>query len=979
MAAAVRPGSRAFRSGLGVWPLALVCLAAAANGGLASAQNRSSGPEAWLSLAVPGGTAGLLAAAGLEPTRPRTTALLDIIHVIYETPPGEEPEVEARRTHLLAYLATLAREQPAPAPQRRADSVPLPLPEDAWRRLAGTSGNASWPLLRVILADRQASLVYFGLCSVDEETRRYLTAHPALLQSLYRPDRAPLVALFARSLRVREDRVDPPGGPAAASLWEATAGEPVTSPERFATAVLGKDGGRLALLYDAVAHMDAARQKFALGLWMDDPNLRLARFLALYAACARGLSAWHPQLRPFARVLYDPAHLLLVARVLPDGRPGPLGWRLFWRRALTGAGRRAADENASDLERDGPLDAAALLEVIYADRSDFHRDVAEAWCFGERVFGTAAPANRPDVLVAIRGFHRYRALVLTLERLGIDDPAIYAAAVHRAARIEAIDDDERAATDLLLYQGALALVERTRLARTFDAPTAARLVDSLARLPVGPGGSEVGSVASWLESGFLPAIGAAATGTAAAAPEVEARILPAFAGRGRAPSPPPRTIDFEGNRYRLDPSGVELARIEAVRGRQRGISIDAALEFAREVRAFGAGVGHRDEIPARLARLDQAAAPLLAQLRAVPAWKGAAVLRGSVTEITRGLEAIRKAGDPGSIDDRVARLGRAADRVLGRALVSLAYGGALPNANSTTLMAGDPALEHDWGLGGGEQTRWRVAWTLPSDSRDAAGRWHVRGSLLALDLCLGSEALRRLSADALPGPPTISEADRKGFKEAALLANALDYRDEDMALLSAAVWRGRLRVAALGLAPSDLADASAVAGLDETRRELLSWTVAQEPERVGEFFSLAECLRLGNAGGRDPGALAAWGASGLSYDGRLSLRFPGSQPFATLAGRRTRGILSALIPDMALLVAQALDEHHLPAVLTRAVLMLATPDYVDRLTLAYDDDWMTLVAGVQRILRSRMDDYLSSVTTAGPLVPLPVATSGRRP
>jgi hypothetical protein len=254
----------------------------------------------------------------------------------------------------------------------------------------------------------------------------------------------------------------------------------------------------------------------------------------------------------------------------------------------------------------------------------------------------------------------------------------------------------------------------------------------------------------------------------------------------------------------------------------------------------------------------------------------------------------------------------------------------------------------------------------------------VHGSLLALDLCLGTEALRRLSADGLPGPPTITEDDRKGFTEAALLANAFDYRDEDMAMVSAAIWRGKLRVAALALDPAHLSDVIEEAALDETRRELLSWAVVQERGRVAEFFSLAEFLRLGVESGQHP-ALDAWGASGLSYDGRLSLHFPTCQPFSTLAGRRTRGLMAALIPDLALLVAQTLDEHRLPAALTQSVLMAATLDYVDRLRLAYDDDWMTLVSSVQRIMPARMDDYLASATTAGPMVPVTGVTEDKRP
>ena len=671
-----------------------------------------------------------------------------------------------------------------------------------------------------------------------------------------------------------------------------------------------------------------------------------------------------------------------MTRVSADGRPGSLGWRLFWQRAL-GTARRGArpDEEAADVERGGPLDAAALVDVIYEDRANFHRDVVEAWCFGERVFGQAPSASLPDVLVAVRGFLQSRALVLTLERLGIDNPAVYAAAIGRADRIAAINDADRAATVLSLYQGGLALVERARLARAIDAATAGRLVDSLARLAIAPGGEDLGATASWIEASFLPAIGASAAGKAdaAAAPEtLEALVLAAFAGRGRDGFPPIRTVDYEGTRYRLDPSSVDLARMEAVREKQRGTSLDAALAFCREVRTLAAARS-RDEARARLARVEQVAAPLLAQSRALPEWKGGAPLRAATSEVASDLEAIRKAGDVRSATDRVARLARAADGELGRVLASVAYAAALPSPDSTTLMAGDPSLEHDWGLRTADgPSRWHFAWALPADSRDTAARWHVRGSLLALDLCLGTEGLHRVSTDALPGPPTVSEDDLRGFTEAALLANRFDYRDEDMARLSAAIWRGRLRVARLALDSSDLSNAAATAGLDETRRELVLWAAANEPGRVPAFFSVTDLLRLGGESDQHLPSLAAWGASGLAYDGRLSLWFPASQPFATVAGRRTRGVLAALIPDLSLLVAESLDEHRLPAVLTRSVLMVATLDYVDRLGLAYEDDWMTLVAGVQRIVPSRMDDYLASVTTAGLLVPLRRPNGGQR-
>jgi hypothetical protein len=79
-----------------------------------------------------------------------------------------------------------------------------------------------------------------------------------------------------------------------------------------------------------------------------------------------------------------------------------------------------------------------------------------------------------------------------------------------------------------------------------------------------------------------------------------------------------------------------------------------------------------------------------------------------------------------------------------------------------------------------------------------------------------------------------------------------------------------------------------------------------------------------------------------------------------------------------LLVAEWLDDRGLPAALARSVLLVATLDYIDELDLAYDDDWLALIADVQRILPGRMDDYLATITSGGALVRLARAKEGRR-
>jgi hypothetical protein len=187
-------------------------------------------------------------------------------------------------------------------------------------------------------------------------------------------------------------------------------------------------------------------------------------------------------------------------------------------------------------------------------------------------------------------------------------------------------------------------------------------------------------------------------------------------------------------------------------------------------------------------------------------------------------------------------------------------------------------------------------------------------------------------------------------------------------------------VAVLASIPDQLAEVAEAAELDETRRQLLAWALASERDRIHEFFSLGELLKLGQFTRESVAALDAWGTSGLSREGSLCLRFPDSQPWTTMSGRRGKGVTPTLLPDLALLVAETLSDHRLPAALARSLLAAATQDLVDRVRPAYEDDWMTMVTAVQRIVSGRMDDYLASVMTAGPLVPVEKRSGdGRQP
>lgn len=994
-------------------------------------------PPATASLRVPGGTAALLAAAGLDPARPRTTALLDTISVVHEVREGVAPVTDERRARLLAYFDTLAdleraaarfpdararladagsdsrktlemlaaalgstleregktlRLRPGGSPratQRRAwllaagldagqaegalnageavtlalaaETVPLPLPETVWKAAVGSSDRFGSMLAGNLLANRGAALAYYGISAMDDATRAFLASTPGLLKEIVDSERCATIAAYGRSLHVREGRVQTPGGASAVGLWEEVAGERVTRPDRFILRVLEKDTGRLALLYDTVSHLDAAGAAFALGAWLP-VNSRGGRFDALYEAVGLGLAGWDPRVRPFARSLYDPAHLLLLVHPGADGRPGSLGWRKLWRKAFESNDLPASPAvDAAELEEDGPLDAASLLQLVLAPGVRTRKEQAETWLFGERLFGRVPRASLPDVLVALRGHGRFASLAGTLERLGIEDPAIYAASFTRAERLTAVGDADRAATGLALYQGALVLIERARLSRSLDTAAASRLIASLAKVELSPDGEFMGRLIGWVDRDFLPAVGVRPADAS------EELVLAACAGRRPDRPAASRTLEFEGSVYLVDPSAPEVVRIRAVRDKQGGVPLDAALAFTRAVRRVAASADTTD-LRGAVTALKAASEPLLQSDD--PEDPAVRELKETLAEASEALGRVRPR-DAGRLERAVAPLARAADRQLARVLASVAYAFGLADPDSTALVAGDPSLKHDWGTHEIDpSTRVRTAWAFPEENHDT-GRWQVRGSLLALDVGLGAEGLRRVSADSLPVPPTISDNDRRAFTESLALANAFDYRDADMAALATSLRAGRRRLADLVADGSLLGDVVQAAGLDELRAQLLAWTLTAEPGRAAGFFSLAEIARVGGLRTEALEAADAWGASGASFDGRLRLRYPDSQPFANLAGRRTKGLLVSLLPDVPLLVAEALDAEHLPASLARAVLAVATLDVIEGLHLGFEDDWMTLPSEIQRIVPSRIEDYLAAVTVGGPLVPLP--------
>ena len=850
-----------------------------------------------------------------------------------------------------------------------AFDVPLPLTVDVWQDTVLRSRGGDDALLGLrILADRRAALLYHGLLSMPAGTRRFLAENPRLLRDLHE-DHTERLALYGRSLAVASDRVAVPGGADAESLWRSLASERVDRPDDFIEAVLRQDDGTLAYFYDVVAHLDDAHRRFALNLWLDE-GARRSRWWRLYDV----FLAQAPILpeRPFNRLYPDPSVLLSGLAVDPSGRPAPPAWRGLWDEVFSGTDlpgnpeRDVRGATETDL-----VDAGWLAERVF-ERRELVDDRVHALAFAQRRFPDATADDLPDVLVALRGFSHFRAVVVALERMGVRRPAVYAAAVRRAARLDDVSDPERRGMALSQFQGVLALVGRARYAGALTDEGAESLVSSASAVELDRDREYAGGMADWIAGVLVPALGTTREGYAAPKEQV---VLEALAGRAADGGGPPRVVvPWEGFDYVADLGGVTLGRLAAARWAQGGNSLDVALELS----AVAAGLA---AVPDTLEAVHAAA-------RELESLDGRLQERAAADSLTvadylprgrRDLQAIREPRRIDRAEDTGRRLLRLADAIVGDVLRSLVYAGLVGDPDSGVLDGGDLAARHDFGvrIPDGAERR-RAAWRLPV-ARTAADRpWYAHGALLGLDLATANLRLSQVVTTMPPVREVLDAYDRRVLATGAVLFSPFDKRQDQLGVIAAAVEAGRARVARLAGTPAD-AGAVAAAGLSARRRALLDWTLAHEPHRLATWFSPQELFWLGwpedEAAGR--AALRGWGAPAWSVTGCLCLKTPPAGSWEHWTGVPGSGIGPTLTPDLAVWVAAGLGDRGLPATISGEVMQIAMRHLLDRVRARHPDDWPAVARYPSTLAPADFDDFVSALMGTGILRPATGEGQGR--
>ena len=665
-------------------------------------------------VSFPGSIEAFSAALGLGSADP-ATVLLRTVRLVYGK---SESSSQRERQTLLNALA-----KPAAG---GAERVPLPLTPEIWSDVILRTSVDDRNVVSAILKDRPASFLYYGLSALDDETLQWVaTSRNTLLAFRKHPE---VFAAFGRSIRVHGGRVIVPGGSDAEPAWRSVINADPASPESFVDRLISGDG-RLAFLYDVVVHLDEAHQRFALGL-AAPPTSREARLRSLLTVFTAAAPEWKPAERPFSRPPFDGAILLSTTAVVSTGAAGPPMMRRLWDRVF-----RADDLNdvpyeevsetelrsvSGSLTLDAPWLADRILRVPYA----IGRRRLDALLFAQRVFGSSPIPESARVATAVRGYLSFPALMAALERLGIHDPDIYVRAAEHAARLSTVESPAVRRIALAEFQSAIALLERAHRANTMRDAQAATLLSSLCGLEVTSRSGYGSRFAAWLRDGFIAAF--SARGSA------EEALLAGVAGIGPDPAALP-VIEWEGRRYRVDPASAELRRLQLVRERQGGLTLDAALSAA--------------------------GAPTAA--------------------------------------DRSGRSARDSDQGLAETLTSIVYAMYLGDPDGAAVTSGSVALRHDFGLPAGTARGVGDAWRIPIERFDNRTPWRVRGSLLGLEAALSRLTLRRTDRTDMPREPTIGSQDRQTIMLTAALMHPFALSDQSRDAIAAAITRGRDIVRAL--------------------------------------------------------------------------------------------------------------------------------------------------------------------------------------
>ena len=685
----------------------------------------------------------------------------------------------------------------------------------------------------------------------------------------------------------------------------------------------------------------------------------------------------------------EPAVVLRALTFDESGRLAGPAARDFWDRVFRDD--RVPENPRRELGRVDPtpiVDAAYVLAATCTGPPAAGRARLRAFAFVQRLAPSGEDADLPALLAAARAVMRYPMLMLSAERMGVDDPNLLAALAHAARGFERIPDPLRLRRALSQFQGAMALVERARLAGRLgpDATRAALL--GLASVPMSRDGYD-GAMADWLAGVLLPNLGVPVTPAFTAA-TMDQRLLAALAGPRDDDSP---VIEWEGLTYRFDRRSAQFERYVRTRTQLGGNPVDAVMAVWEVETALASGSVDVSDLPPLVDRLETSAAVVRTPRAGVhvPGARSSTYAQ-EIEPLVEDLREITDRGRLRRLPGIAERLRYVVDVLLADLLRTLPYVVHLADAYGAESLGDDVAARHEFGVRLADPGhRGQAPWAMPQGrveppaSFDRIGEpwiaapgedrfsnaWHVYGSLLSLDLALAPLYLPRFSGAMPPEVPAFRAPEEEHFARAATLFNPSAANEAQVAALAAAIRRGRAQARRLAPDAASLGELAAAAGLSPERRNDLAWVQRRDPAAVDGFFSRTELLWLGlrqgdGAPDRPP---PGWGAPAVWLDGCLCMRMP--VPDADDLFRAPAGRLASRFADLQLALAEAVDDLALPAPIVRDLLPVATREMLDGVQFTYAGRFDALVRYVHDLPRTRIEDYVASLVGPGrPLRPV---------
>lgn len=882
-------------------------------------------------IVLPGGVRAALAVLK-DPLPPdRSQFLVEIIRRTYATPIAVR--TDSREVALRALLAHLERSQRAVATEA-AETIPLPLTPAIWIDVVFGGRATPDTLVSAILESRSASLLYYGLLSLDGPTREWLASQPALLADIA-SRYAPAFAVAAPGMRVARGRVRVPGGAAAESAWEALVGRRVTEPAEFIRALVARDEGRTAYFLTAMAEPTGEQIAFALGRDAGNQPAVLRRLSAVFDRVSPG---WKVADRTIWRPRRDPALLLGDLTVDDHGRPLLPGSRAFWSDVFSGVDASTIGARAADLAGDAS-DFAWLCDQVFIGTPSEQRHRYEAVLFASRVLKGVGADVAADALETVHAAIVYPALTAVLERAGIVDVATYAIAARRAARLSAIGDGNRRARAVSQYQGTLALLARMASRGSIERDAFRRAVVSLSGVELSEQGDYAGSLVEWF-GGWVESM--------RVRPDAieDDQLLQLLAG---PPAVSSRYVDWEGTWYRLDFTAAESTRLARLLGEDPHPYLSSARTLVGIAGSLASAGAAKDRLREDAGRLNDVAAAI-----------------GLDSSEWRAFSNAAGQGDVATARRLAPRLRAIADDVWARGAVELAYAVALGQPEHAAFSVTDISRRHDLGIRG-DFVHATGPWFIPVTDVSAHG-YRVSGSLLGLEMALGEFSLTRVSARAPARKPSISSEERAVFVATVPLIEPALLSDDGHERILSAIRAARTQVGSIRTSAEAVNLAESIP-LGSIRRTLLPWVVVHDPSRTSSFLSPVELLWIGLGTRPVDSSLQAWGVSAHTRLGCLCLQVIDRRPEDVLAGRVNAGMLASGFPDLGLRVAELLADLHMPGALIGGVLASATSDFVNGATSRDEDDRRGLVEFVLALRVDRIEEYLAMLTTGGPLVP----------